>query len=373
MDGRHLFVSDNQDGGAVAVIDVATRTAVASFALGPGWTPLGIAVNPDGQRAYFAFADGTASNLDVVRVFDTVKMVPTATSIAVGARPTGIAVTPDGAKVYVSNYLGNSVTVIDAVTNQVKTTIAVGTRPAGIAVSPDNSRVYVVNNGSNSVSVIGVVSDLVLAPVAVGSAPESIAISPDGARAYVTNAGGHSVTELDGPMTLTIAKSGSGIGTVTSAPSGIVCGATCQAPFAVNTVVNLSAMPAGGSFFSGWSGNCAGGVATMNANKTCIATFTAAAPPSRSGGGSTSCTQANPCTCFVATAAYGSTMASEVVALRRFRDDHLMKSEAGRSFVQAYYRYSPAIADYIRERDWLRAVVRGALWPVVSLVKLIAP
>lgn len=373
MDGRHLFVSDNQDGGAVAVIDVATRTAVASFALGPGWTPLGIAVNPDGQRAYFAFADGTASNLDVVRVFDTVKMVPTATSIAVGARPTGIAVTPDGAKVYVSDYLGNSVTVIDAVTNQVKTTIAVGTRPAGIAVSPDNSRVYVVNNGSNSVSVIGVVSDLVLAPVAVGSAPESIAISPDGARAYVTNAGGHSVTELDGPMTLTIAKSGSGIGTVTSAPSGIVCGATCQAPFAVNTVVNLSAMPAGGSFFSGWSGNCAGGVATMNANKTCIATFTAAAPPSRSGGGSTSCTQANPCTCFVATAAYGSTMASEVVALRRFRDDHLMKSEAGRSFVQAYYRYSPAIADYIRERDWLRAVVRGALWPVVSLVKLIAP
>lgn len=375
MDGRHLFVSDNQDGGAVVVIDIATKTAVASFALGPGWTPLGIAVNPDGQRAYFAFADGTASNLDVVRVFDTVKMAPTATSIPVGARPTAIAVTPDGAKAYVSNYLGNSVTVIDAATSQVKTTIAVGTRPAGIAVSPDNSRVYVVNNGSNSVSVIGVVNDLVLAPVTVGNGPESIAISPDGARAYVTNAGSNTVTELDGPVTLTIAKSGTGIGTVTSNPSGIACGATCQARFAANTVVSLSAMAAGGSTFSGWSGNCAGGVVTMNVTKSCTATFTATAPPGGGGGGGGggSCTQSNPCSCFIATAAYGSSMAGDVVTLRRFRDDHLMKSEAGRAFVQLYYRYSPPVAEFIRERDWLRAVVRGALWPIVTVIKHPAP
>jgi hypothetical protein len=59
--------------------------------------------------------------------------------------------------------------------------------------------------------------------------------------------------------------------------------------------------------------------------------------------------------------------------LRRFRDDHLMKSEAGRAFVQWYYRHSPAVADYIRERDWLRAVVRGLLWPVVAVVKHPAP
>jgi len=66
-------------------------------------------------------------------------------------------------------------------------------------------------------------------------------------------------------------------------------------------------------------------------------------------------------------------MAGEVVSLRRFRDEHLMKSAAGRAFVQWYYRNSPAVAEYIRERDWLRAVVRGALWPVVTVVKLIAP
>jgi YVTN family beta-propeller protein len=377
-DGRHLFVSDNQDGGAVVVIEIVTKTVIATLAQGPGWTPLGVAVHPDGQRAYFAFADGNGSGLDVVRVFDTIKMEPTATSIPVGARPTGIAVTPDGAKAYVSNFLGNTVTVIDATTHTVKTNIAVGTRPAGIAVSPDNSRVYVVNNGSNSVSVIGVANDLVLAPVTVGIGPESIAVSPDGARAYVTNAGSNTVTELDGPMTLTIANIGTGMGTVTSMPSGIECGATCQARFSVNTVVNLSAMAANGSTFAGWSGSCAGGVVIMDSSKTCTVAFNPLPPPPSGGGGGgggggNACRQDQPCACFIATAAYGSGMAGEVVTLRRFRDDHLMKSEAGRAFVQWYYRHSPAIADYIRERDWLRAVVRGALQPLVAVVKLMAP
>ena len=66
-------------------------------------------------------------------------------------------------------------------------------------------------------------------------------------------------------------------------------------------------------------------------------------------------------------------MAGEVETLRRFRDDYLMKSKAGRAFVKLYYRYSPPVADHIRERDWLRAVVRGTLWPIVAVVKLMAP
>ena len=73
--------------------------------------------------------------------------------------------------------------------------------------------------------------------------------------------------------------------------------------------------------------------------------------------------------CFIATAAYGSAMAEKVATLRRFRDDHLMKSEAGRGFVRLYYRYSPPAADYIRDRVALRAVVRWALWPVVSTIE----
>lgn len=41
--------------------------------------------------------------------------------------------------------------------------------------------------------------------------------------------------------------------------------------------------------------------------------------------------------CFVASTIYGSKDAPEVVCLRRFRDDVLMRMPLGRAFVRAYY------------------------------------
>jgi LmbE family N-acetylglucosaminyl deacetylase len=58
--------------------------------------------------------------------------------------------------------------------------------------------------------------------------------------------------------TLMVTKSGAGSGTVTSAPAGISCGTSCSANFDHGTEVTLSANPAAGSEFKGWSGACAG-------------------------------------------------------------------------------------------------------------------
>lgn len=80
-----------------------------------------------------------------------------------------------------------------------------------------------------------------------------------------------------GSYTLTVAKSGTGSGTVASSPAGINCGSTCSAGFSAGQAVTLTATPASGSVFGGWSGaGCSGTGAcnlTMDASKSVTATF----------------------------------------------------------------------------------------------------
>jgi subtilisin family serine protease len=73
--------------------------------------------------------------------------------------------------------------------------------------------------------------------------------------------------------------------------------------------------------------------------------------------------------CFIATAAYGTPMASEIVVLKRFRDEYLYPSKLGQAFIAMYYRYSPALAAQLRMHPDLRAAVRVALVPVVQAAK----
>jgi hypothetical protein len=73
--------------------------------------------------------------------------------------------------------------------------------------------------------------------------------------------------------------------------------------------------------------------------------------------------------CFIATAAYGTEIAPELDILRDFRDQVLQKNPLGSRFVEAYYKLSPPIANFIAENDFLRAVVReGLIDPIVNLL-----
>ena len=79
---------------------------------------------------------------------------------------------------------------------------------------------------------------------------------------------GLTVPARQAPVTLSVVKSGSGSGTVTSAPAGISCGTTCSQSLVPGTTVTLTAVAASGSAFAGWSAPCSG-------TGTCRVTVTA--------------------------------------------------------------------------------------------------
>ncbi len=60
-------------------------------------------------------------------------------------------------------------------------------------------------------------------------------------------------------------------------------------------------------------------------------------------------------------------MQKEVRYLRAFWDEYLLTNAVGRKFVEAYYTVSPPVADYSRESETLRSVIRTGLMPLVEL------
>jgi len=78
--------------------------------------------------------------------------------------------------------------------------------------------------------------------------------------------------------------------------------------------------------------------------------------------------------CFIATAAYGSTLAPQVVILSRFRDTRLRQTFLGRWAINAYEWGSPPLADWVAPRAVARAwvrhlILRPAVWAVERLMR----
>ncbi len=123
-----------------------------------------------------------------------------------------------------------------------------------------------INAGSNALVPAGVIADQRgYGPRIVGAAVDIGAVEVGAGAAYP----------------VTVNKTG-GNGTVTSAPAGINCGATCTKPFAFGSTVTLTATPAAGYGFTGWLGDCTGTTCrlTMTAPRNVTALFNNAPPTS---------------------------------------------------------------------------------------------
>ena len=79
--------------------------------------------------------------------------------------------------------------------------------------------------------------------------------------------------------------------------------------------------------------------------------------------------------CLIATAAFGSEMAPQVQFLREIRDNTVLQTESGTSFMagfnQFYYSFSPTIADYERENPTFKEAVKITLTPLLTSLTLL--
>jgi len=62
-------------------------------------------------------------------------------------------------------------------------------------------------------------------------------------------------------------------------------------------------------------------------------------------------------------------MAKEVRVFEKVRDEYLLTTELGRTFVSAYYKYSPPLARWIAKHPAMRTMVRIGLYPVLEVSK----
>jgi len=79
--------------------------------------------------------------------------------------------------------------------------------------------------------------------------------------------------------------------------------------------------------------------------------------------------------CLIATAAFGSEMAPQVQFLREIRDNTVMSTQSGTTFMtgfnQFYYSFSPYVADYERENPVFKEAVKVTLTPLLTSLTLL--
>jgi YVTN family beta-propeller protein len=161
---------------------------LATISIGPN--PSGIAVTPDGRRAYVATEPNTLEIIDL----DNAAAVG---NVPFPGSPFAVAITPDGNRGLTTLTSNGTVEVFELASITTATSIPVDHFPMGIAVTPDSKQAYVVCSGSSSIRVIDLATNNISPPTPPEGDPAWIAIAPNGQHAYVINGSAGLVSILD--------------------------------------------------------------------------------------------------------------------------------------------------------------------------------
>jgi hypothetical protein len=204
------------------------------------------------------------------------------TSAVTGAARGALSVSPSSAVTFGSVPSGGSVDRTFTVQNTTGSTVS-----GGVSVGSPFS---VVSGGSFSLAA-GASRPVVVRfqPTSAGTFATNVRFTAQGdtlsrgvSGSAIGAAGGSSTTPR-----LSVSRSGSGSGTVTSTPSGIACGSDCTQNYTAGSRVTLTASAASGSRFTGWSGGGCSGTGTCSVTVNGAVAVTATFGPVSTGGGST--------------------------------------------------------------------------------------
>lgn len=196
---------------AVNFIDLASNRVTFTLTTDPSINPHGIAISPDGSKAYFTNFN---SENPVVSVIDmaTRKIV---SSIRVSTFAQGLTLSPDGSQLWVTHPLGGAVYVIDTLSNTVASFINVS-GSVDVAFNSTGTRAYITVGGNpGSVVVVDTATFGIMKTYQVGIGPADISMSPGDAYLVVNNTDGGSISiinlALDKVTTAPVGANPSGI------------------------------------------------------------------------------------------------------------------------------------------------------------------
>lgn len=79
--------------------------------------------------------------------------------------------------------------------------------------------------------------------------------------------------------------------------------------------------------------------------------------------------------CLIATATYGTELSTQVQHLRELRDNILLKTNSGSTFMagfnEFYYSFSPAIADFERSSPVFKEIVKISITPLITSLSIL--
>ncbi len=176
-DGKEAYVA-NEAEATVSVVDLLNYKTVATIKVDK--TPHNIRFSNDGKWAYVTLQGGAGLGVINTQTRKYVKVIPTPGI----PNPHNLDLSEDGKTVYIRD-LGNTVGVLDLISEKMKKVITVGQGHAGIDIAPEGQYIFTGAIADDVVTVIDAQSLNVIKKIKVGFGPHGVRSSKNGRWLYV--------------------------------------------------------------------------------------------------------------------------------------------------------------------------------------------